>query len=43
MRCQSCKYQFCWVCMGDWVKYHSDHWTCNKQEEVKSNDKFVNQ
>lgn len=29
--------------MGDWVKYHSDHWTCNKQEEVKKNDKYINE
>jgi ariadne-1 len=35
MRCQSCQYQFCWVCMQDWVKFHSDHWTCNKYETIK--------
>lgn len=43
MKCGSCSYQFCWVCMGDWVKFHSDHWTCNKFEEVKTKDKYLNQ
>jgi len=26
--------------MGDWVKYHQDHWKCNKFEEVSKNDAF---
>ena len=29
--------------MGDWVKYHSDHWQCNKFEELKTSDTYINE
>jgi hypothetical protein len=26
--------------MGDWIKYHSDHFNCNKFEEVSKTKEF---
>lgn len=38
VRCTKCNYQFCWICLGDWVRYHSQHWHCNQysNEAIKS-------
>ncbi|CAJ0573899.1 unnamed protein product, partial [Mesorhabditis spiculigera] len=35
MTCRSaaCKYEFCWVCMGDW-KQHMASYSCNKFEDA---------
>ncbi len=43
MKCISCGQEFCWVCMLDWPKYHTDHWKCNKYEEVKKIDPKLTQ
>lgn len=32
MTCSSCRWEFCWVCMGDW-KLHSNNYNCNLYEE----------
>eukprot|EP01022_Parablepharisma_sp_SALTPOND_P033795 TRINITY_DN89656_c1_g1_i1.p1 TRINITY_DN89656_c1_g1~~TRINITY_DN89656_c1_g1_i1.p1 ORF type:complete len:507 (-),score=55.97 TRINITY_DN89656_c1_g1_i1:77-1507(-) len=29
MTCSQCKYEFCWICMGDW-KAHNGNYNCNK-------------
>jgi ariadne-1 len=29
MTCSQCRYEFCWICMGDW-KAHNGNYSCNK-------------
>jgi len=33
MTCSSCKFQFCWLCLDDWIKTHTDHFKCNKYKQ----------
>lgn len=40
MTCRKCKYEFCWICLGDWAGHNSTFWQCNRYvakdvEEVK--------
>lgn len=40
MTCRKCKYEFCWICLGDWASHNSTFWQCNRYvakdvEEVK--------
>mmetsp|Transcript_16792 Transcript_16792/g.26193 ORF Transcript_16792/g.26193 Transcript_16792/m.26193 type:complete len:577 (+) Transcript_16792:125-1855(+) len=33
MNCQQCKYEFCWICMGDWAEHGANtggYYKCNK-------------
>ena len=32
MTCQHCKYEFCWICSGDW-KAHNGNYSCNQFHE----------
>ncbi|CEP03701.1 hypothetical protein PBRA_003308 [Plasmodiophora brassicae] len=39
MTCRFCKYDFCWLCKGDWSKHGSGtggFYRCNKYEEAKA-------
>eukprot|EP00474_Spongospora_subterranea_P009178 CRZ09636.1 hypothetical protein [Spongospora subterranea] len=39
MTCRFCKFDFCWLCKGDWTKHGSatgGFYRCNKYEEAKS-------
>ena len=39
MTCNMCKYEFCWMCMGDWKDHGSatgGYYKCNKYEEIKN-------
>eukprot|EP00033_Pygsuia_biforma_P003688 GCRY01004040.1.p1 GENE.GCRY01004040.1~~GCRY01004040.1.p1 ORF type:complete len:532 (-),score=106.18 GCRY01004040.1:678-2081(-) len=41
MICRQCKYEYCWVCMGDWAG-HQNYYNCNKfkgKVEDKSQEK----
>lgn len=42
MTCQNCKYEFCWICNGDWKLHGSNtggYYNCNKfNEEKEGND-----
>lgn len=29
--------------MGDWIKFHKDHWKCNHFDKVKDSDQFKNE
>eukprot|EP00826_Nyctotherus_ovalis_P024577 TRINITY_DN1898_c0_g4_i3.p1 TRINITY_DN1898_c0_g4~~TRINITY_DN1898_c0_g4_i3.p1 ORF type:complete len:506 (+),score=143.67 TRINITY_DN1898_c0_g4_i3:30-1547(+) len=29
MTCSQCRYEFCWICMGDWIA-HNGNYSCNK-------------
>jgi ariadne-1 len=40
MTCQRCKYEFCWICMGDWHEHGSNtggYYKCNKFDPNNSN------
>mmetsp|Transcript_36092 Transcript_36092/g.51066 ORF Transcript_36092/g.51066 Transcript_36092/m.51066 type:complete len:503 (-) Transcript_36092:263-1771(-) len=44
MTCQKCKYEFCWICMGDWSQHGANtggYYKCNKFHT--SNDDDSNQ
>ena len=39
MTCQSCKYEFCWICMGDWNEHGANtggYYKCNKFDNSSS-------
>lgn len=45
MTCQSCKYEFCWICMGDWVEHGANtggYYKCNKFDD-SNNSNFAGQ
>ncbi len=38
MTCRKCKYEFCWMCEGEW-KIHGTSWyNCNRYDPKKAND-----
>ncbi|KAJ8867013.1 hypothetical protein PR048_032875 [Dryococelus australis] len=40
MQCYSCKYDFCWMCLGDWKSHGSDYYECSR---YKANPNIVNE
>lgn len=30
MSCSTCKYQFCWICLGDWQIHGTQYYKCNQ-------------
>jgi ariadne-1 len=32
MTCQKCKYEFCWICMGDWTVHGANTWVFLTQQ-----------
>lgn len=30
MTCKKCRYEFCWICMGDWKAHGSSYYQCNR-------------
>lgn len=30
MTCSQCRYEFCWICMGDWKNHSGSGYNCNK-------------
>ena len=40
MTCQRCKFEFCWICMGDWNDHGSNtggYYKCNKYDTSSNN------
>ncbi|KAJ6641343.1 putative E3 ubiquitin-protein ligase ariadne-2 [Pseudolycoriella hygida] len=33
MQCFSCRYDFCWMCMGDWKTHGSEYYECSRYKE----------
>lgn len=32
MTCRKCRFEFCWICLGDWTSHNSANWVCNRYE-----------
>ncbi|CAD6568461.1 MAG: hypothetical protein CYPHOPRED_002569 [Cyphobasidiales sp. Tagirdzhanova-0007] len=35
MTCKKCKYEFCWICMGEWSAHGTSWYNCNRFDEKK--------
>lgn len=33
MQCTSCKFDFCWMCLGDWKAHGSEYYECSRYKE----------
>ncbi|XP_013385980.1 potential E3 ubiquitin-protein ligase ariadne-2 [Lingula anatina] len=33
MQCSKCKYDFCWMCLGDWKNHGSEYYECSRYKE----------
>lgn len=33
MQCYGCKYDFCWMCLGDWNSHGSEYYECSRYKE----------
>lgn len=33
MQCYHCKYDFCWMCLGDWRSHGSEYYECSRYKE----------
>lgn len=33
MQCYACKYDFCWMCLGDWKSHGSEYYECSRYRE----------
>lgn len=43
MTCMQCRFEFCWICLGNWKEHGSatgGYYKCNKFEELKNNDVY---
>ena len=46
MTCRSWKYEFCWICMGDWKEHGSatgGYYKCNLYEAKKQDAAFADE
>lgn len=39
MTCKKCKYEFCWICMGEWSAHGTSWYNCNRFDEKKDTGK----
>ncbi|VVC37293.1 Zinc finger, RING/FYVE/PHD-type,IBR domain [Cinara cedri] len=37
MQCLSCKFDFCWMCLGDWKAHGTEYYDCSKYRENPQN------
>ncbi|TIA87764.1 hypothetical protein E3P99_02993 [Wallemia hederae] len=38
MTCRKCRYEWCWICMGDWNAHGTSYYNCNRFEEKSGKD-----
>ena len=46
MTCSQCRYEFCWICMGDWKEHGSatgGYYKCNLYEGKKADAAFADE
>lgn len=36
MTCKKCRYEFCWVCMGDWKMHGSAYYNCGRYDDKEA-------
>lgn len=39
MTCKKCKYEFCWICMGEWSAHGTSWYNCNRYDDKKETGK----
>lgn len=37
MTCKKCKYEFCWICMGEWSVHGTSWYNCNRYDPKSEN------
>lgn len=37
MTCRKCRYEFCWVCLGDWHLHGTSYYQCNRYDDGADN------
>ncbi|XP_052780765.1 potential E3 ubiquitin-protein ligase ariadne-2-like isoform X1 [Mya arenaria] len=42
MQCSKCKYDFCWMCLGDWKAHGSEYYECSRYKILKFHDENPN-
>jgi ariadne-1 len=38
MTCKTCKFEFCWICLGPWSEHGNSFYNCNRYDEKSSKD-----
>ncbi|RLV94696.1 E3 ubiquitin-protein ligase dbl4 [Spathaspora sp. JA1] len=38
MTCKKCKFEFCWICFGNWTDHRNDYYSCNKFRSERVED-----
>ncbi|ODQ67975.1 IBR domain-containing protein [Nadsonia fulvescens var. elongata DSM 6958] len=38
MKCKTCRHEFCWICMGDWIKHGQAYYNCSRYDDKDSKE-----
>lgn len=39
--CRKCHFEFCWICLGDWIDHGSSNWHCNRTTKEAGENKVL--